>query len=181
VQASVRTAGRPGDARGIARVHVASWRATYDGLLPDAYLSRLTVPALATSWGRKLSRQGDLRGVWVAERRRRVIGFVEVGACIDDDSLAGFAGEVFMLYVHPEHVGRGVGRALLSRALEALAASPYYWVVIWVVEGNRRARRFYRHLGLRADGATRVDRFAGQPVSVVRHAGPLNPVWTIPR
>ena len=38
----IRTA-TPEDARAIAEVHVASWRAAYRGVLPDTYLDRLSV------------------------------------------------------------------------------------------------------------------------------------------
>ncbi len=37
--------GRPGDAVGIAAVHVAAWRSAYPGILPDPYLAGLSVPA----------------------------------------------------------------------------------------------------------------------------------------
>jgi len=44
-----------------------------------------------------------------------------------------------------------------------------------VVEANHAARAFYRRLGLRPDGERRDDILAGEPVAVVRYAGPLNP------
>jgi len=38
---------RPADAAAIGAVHVAAWRSTYPGILPDQYLSRLSVPRQA--------------------------------------------------------------------------------------------------------------------------------------
>ena len=34
---------RPADAMAIAAVHVAAWRSTYPGILPDSYLAKLSV------------------------------------------------------------------------------------------------------------------------------------------
>lgn len=173
-------AARRDDARSIAEVHVASWQAAYQGLLPRGYLDRMGVQALEDKWVQRIRRPtgfGDREGnLWVVEARARVVGFVLLGPCLDDVSLIGFAGEVFMLYVHPTHQGRGVGRALLMHALELLSRRNYYWCVIWVLAENRGARAFYERLGLRLDGARRGDRFSGREVAVVRYAKALNPV-----
>ena len=64
---------------------------------------------------------------------------------------------------------------LFERSIEILEEMEFHWVVIWVVARNDRARRFYERHGLRADGATRYDRFDGHGVLVVRLARMLNP------
>jgi len=43
---SIRRA-RPADAISIGAVHVAAWRSAYPGILPDAFLARLSVPRQA--------------------------------------------------------------------------------------------------------------------------------------
>lgn len=173
-------AAEPDDAQSIAEVHLASWRAAYQGLLPQRYLDRMRVEPLEDRWIQRMRRplrSGDQGGnLWVVEARGQVVGFVLVGPCLDDASLIGFAGEVLMLYIHPAHQGRGFGRALLMHALEALSGRDYYWCVIWVLAENRGARAFYERMGLRPDGARRRDRFSGQDVAVVRYAKALNPV-----
>ncbi len=177
MQSRIRIAGRPGDARAIARIHVDSWQTTYgNGLLPRQYLDRLTVPGLTRRWQKRLAYRYGGHGVWVAERGGTVVGFAELGPCMQDDSLLGFAGEVYMLYVHPDATGQGIGRALLDQALDELSDRPFYWAIVWVVAGNRRARAFYESAGLRPDGAERIDRFAGQRVPVLRYAKALNPI-----
>ncbi len=49
----------PADAAGMAAVHVATWRTTYPGLLPDRYLVSLNPKAYAERWRRMLA---DPRG-----------------------------------------------------------------------------------------------------------------------
>ncbi len=115
-------------------------------------------------------------GVWVIEHEREVVGFSKLGACTDEHSMVGFAGEVSMLYLAPEHVGVGFGKFLLAKSMNVLERRGYYWLVIWVLARNAEARRFYGHMGLRPDGARRTDRFDGRSVSVVRYARAINPV-----
>lgn len=49
----IRDADLP-DARGIARVHIDSWRVTYPGLLPDSYLTGMSEGALIPRWARSI-------------------------------------------------------------------------------------------------------------------------------
>ena len=60
----------PSDAPSIARVHVESWRTTYDGLLPEDHLAALDVADYAGRWERSLSSPFARGAVFVAEPRR---------------------------------------------------------------------------------------------------------------
>jgi ribosomal protein S18 acetylase RimI-like enzyme len=167
---------RVDDAAGVARVHAESWRLTYGGLLSARYLAGLDEEVLAESWRRRLAARDGRRALLVAEEDGEVVGFSLYGPCVDDRELAGFAGEIQMLYVRPAAQRRGHGRALLEGSAAALARRPLFWLVLWVVEANHAARAFYRRLGLQPDGGRKLDRLAGEAIQVVRYAGPLNPV-----
>ncbi len=177
---SIRAAAEVEDAGGLAEVHVASWRSAYRDMLPRSYLSNLRPSDMASNWRRRLRDTLKMpprkRDVWVAEMEGEIVGFSVLGACLDDDELAGFAGEFFMLYVHPKYAGRGVGRELVSHGMEVLGERDFYWCVIWVLERNQHARGFYERMGFAADGAERYEHFAGVRVPVVRYAAPVGPV-----
>lgn len=160
------------DAAAIAHVHMRTWRRAYAGLLPAPTLARLDLPRLAARWVRRC----DGPGVWVSCQEEQVVGFVEAGAG-RDRSFGQRVGEVYMLYVLPEHSGKGHGRRLLRRALDELAERGAHWVQIWVLAANVPARRFYSRLGLRPDGTRRRDVFDGREVEILRYAAPLNSVW----
>lgn len=56
------------------------------------------------------------------------------------------------LYLLPEYIGRGYGGPLLEAAVETLAEQGFRDVLLWVLEENRRARRFYEKHGFRSAG-----------------------------
>src|SRR5205085_1031471 len=75
----------------------------------------------------------------------RVAGFANGGP--NREGAAGYEGELYAIYVLKEHVGRGMGRALalaVARRLERLGMRS---MVLWVLEENTPARRFYESLG----------------------------------
>jgi len=49
----------PRDAPAVARVHVASWRQAYRGLLPQEYLDSLSVEARTTTWAKAFGQFPD--------------------------------------------------------------------------------------------------------------------------
>src|SRR5262245_31132049 len=63
--------------------------------------------------------------------------------------------EMFLLFVHPAHAGRGVGRALLAAAHEALRAADCREAFLYTHEDNKRALAVYEAAGYRRDGSVR--------------------------
>ena len=77
-------------------------------------------------------------------------------------------GEMFLLFVHPAHAGRGVGRALLNSAHDALRAAGCTEAHLFVHEQNERALAVYAAAGYRPDGADRVSDFRGTRIRELR-------------
>jgi GNAT superfamily N-acetyltransferase len=157
------------DARAIAEVHVASWRATYRGLLPDAYLDRLSVDEREAQRREVLRDPSGEWGTLVAEEDGRVIGFAAYGPSRDDDASPG-TGEVPAIYLAPEVVGTGVGRDLFEQVNVALRDAGFTRATLWVLEVNERARRFYERAGWSWDGSTSSHDFDCANEPVVRFA-----------
>jgi GNAT superfamily N-acetyltransferase len=157
------------DARAIAEVHVASWRATYRGLLPDAYLDRLSVDEREAQRREVLRDPSGEWGTLVAEEDGRVIGFAAYGPSRDDDAPPG-TGEIPAIYLAPEVVGTGVGRDLFEQVNVALRDAGFTRATLWVLEVNERARRFYERAGWSWDGSTSSHDFDCANEPVVRFA-----------
>ncbi|TAJ99176.1 MAG: GNAT family N-acetyltransferase [Chloroflexota bacterium] len=154
------------DARAIAEIRVASWRATYRGIVPTSILEGMDVDRDEVRFRGRLANPGLM--AFVAEDvTGSVIGFVMAGAARDDDA-AGL-GEVYAIYLAPGARGRGVGRALMDAALEALEASGFSTAILWVLTANEPARRFYERAGFQLDGTARDLDFDGTPVEEIRY------------
>jgi ribosomal protein S18 acetylase RimI-like enzyme len=92
----------------------------------------------------------------------------------ETDGVAGYAavhpgdGEMFLLFVHPACAGRGIGRALLTAAHDALRAAGCREAFLFVHERNERALAVYTAAGYRPDGSDRVSDFRGTRVRELR-------------
>ncbi|MFI9596947.1 GNAT family N-acetyltransferase [Nonomuraea sp. NPDC052265] len=158
------------DAWAIAEVHVRSWRAAYRGLVPQAHLDGLDAAARRPAWERWLAGTAWPReGTLVAEAGGRVVGFASVLPSRDDDEDGASVAEVATIYLTPESWGRGIGRALMDAALAALTGAGYQEAVLWVLDSNVRARRFYEAAGWHDDGVAKDDGSRGFTITEVRY------------
>jgi len=136
---------RSADAPGIAAVHVATWRSAYAGVLPDKFLSALSLSRLAHQYDRAI-RMGV--GIHVATSTDPsdtppVLGFSSARR-VRQDKLG--EGEVETLYVLDDWQNRGVGGQLLRVSAKYLAGLGCRSVFAWVLRDNP-AGFFYAHLG----------------------------------
>jgi ribosomal-protein-serine acetyltransferase len=157
--------GRTADAAAIARVHVASWRIGYRGLLADELLARLSVAERESMWHQRLANQDAQphgRRMDVAVDHGSIVGFIAAGPNREEDGVAG-SGEIYAVYVHPESWSLGVGQALMRSAVDHLLAAGAAEAVVWALASNARARRFYELGGWRWDGRTRTKRLTDVP------------------
>jgi RimJ/RimL family protein N-acetyltransferase len=148
-------AGTPDDADATARVHVESWAAAYTLHGP--------------TFEQRLDLHTRFPPSFVAEADGEIAGFVGVGPSRDADA----DGELYTIYVHPQHWGRGVGRELIGAGEKRMRELGYRRVILWVLDGNERAQRFYESAGWIADGERRTLELLGQSVPEVRYAKQL--------
>jgi ribosomal protein S18 acetylase RimI-like enzyme len=98
---------------------------------------------------------------------------------VDDEGVLAFVawdvvtGEIVRLYTHPRAWGRGAGRALLDRALDALRAAGLTQAWLNTEERNVRARDFYERHGWRQDGTARVRDWHGARLREPRYVKDL--------
>ncbi|MBM3541041.1 MAG: GNAT family N-acetyltransferase [Alphaproteobacteria bacterium] len=135
-------AATPRDAEAIARVYVETWRAAYPGMLADHVLVGMSEDRQRAYWRSVLVGGRDI--VHVAEAGGGVVGFAAAGPA--RPFLPEAKGEIFTLYVLPDHQNRGLGRALLASSWAALAQRALVPMAVWVLSANP-ARFFYERLG----------------------------------
>jgi GNAT superfamily N-acetyltransferase len=146
--------GTPDDGEAVARVQIASWQGAYAHLFSEEQLAAIPLTERAEYW----SRFPPI----VAEVAGKVVGFVAVGN-----------GELYAIYVDPDHWGTGVGRQLMEAGEQRLRDLGHASAILWVFEDNPRARRFYEIAGWRTDGARQNAELFGMSGPVVRYAKAL--------
>ncbi|MDG4823667.1 GNAT family N-acetyltransferase [Asanoa sp. WMMD1127] len=139
----------------IAALHVRAWQVGYAGIIPAEVLDALDA-------GQRAAKRREWHGatqfhtlVATDGPDDAIVGFATVGPYRhqqDRTNVDPTIGELLAIYLDPERVGTGVGRALLAAALDDLRESGYDEVRLWVLDANTRARRFYEAAGFRPDG-----------------------------
>ncbi len=156
----------PADAMDVARVHVRSWQAAYRGLMPDAYLDQLRPEDRAARYDFATTDPAKPRTI-VLEKDGAIRGFATTMPSRDADTPNH--GELCALYVNPDDWGQGYGVALIQAARLHLSASGFSAAILWLLEGNIRADRFYRADGWHPDGARRSETMWGVTVNERRY------------
>jgi ribosomal protein S18 acetylase RimI-like enzyme len=145
----------PADAPGIGAVFDAAVRANW------TYLGGLAEEPMFSpqDWDHLVADHEPPKQLLVAVAGGQIVGY---SAAHPEDC------EMFLLFVHPEHAGRGTGRRLLAAADDALRAAGCREAFLYVHEKNERAIAVYRAAGYRPDGSDRVSDFRGTDVRELR-------------
>lgn len=158
---------RDEDLARIAEVHVASWKAGYRGMIDDAILDSISADGRVVAWRGWF--QEPRSELWVAELDGDIAGFARLSAAPRTPTATECA-EVTHLYLDPPAYGTGIGNPLFERVLESARERSFAGVVLWVLEENARARKFYERHGFRLDGGRQArPRWLGENVHEVRY------------
>jgi ribosomal protein S18 acetylase RimI-like enzyme len=162
------------DAAAIARVHVEGWRWGYRGLLPETVLAARSVEERTRTWEQALARPEMV--IYLASSDGEVVGFVACGPPRSDPEEGSV--EIYALYQREQVAGRGVGHALLARALAHARAGGATSALLWVLASNTRARCFYELEGWRTDDTARTELFEGVELHELCYRRSLEAVLT---
>jgi len=143
---SVRVA-RPKDAAEVARIYIESWHDTYPAVLSRAMLCAMTPKGQSARWLAAIRAQKRENVLVAEDPKAGIVAMTSLGPARDRSF--GYDGEVYTLYVDPNHYGKGAGRMLLNGAFAILRARGFSSCVIWAHARNN-ARFFYETMGGRA-------------------------------
>lgn len=137
----------------IRAVGSASWHATYSGIFPDTFIEnvleqwwseanfQLSIPNAALC-NLVAAQDGQITGMLMGSVEPREEGQVHL----------------FRLYIHPDHLGQGIGKQLWQAYLRHLAPEVER-VDLEVERQNTRAIQFYTRLGFQETGVNEVEAF----------------------
>ena len=140
-----------GDAKAIAEVHAAAAQAAYADILPEDQLRALAPATREAKWREAI--EFSEPQVHVAEFDGEIVGFVGFDRSRDPKT-PSTTGEIWAIYVKPEHWGKGVGVALWDAAREGLEEEGCTVVTVWVPLRNDRAMRFHELAGFKREMKT---------------------------
>ncbi|MDF6046076.1 GNAT family N-acetyltransferase [Streptomyces sp. JH14] len=162
------------DCEAVATVRVRGWQAAYAGLMPQSHLDAMDIAEDAER-RRGFFAEGNTVVNVVAERPGPgVIGWACYGPYRENGRRLE-RGELYAIYVLPEHIGTGVGRALMTEMLTRATADGFPDLALWVLKENAPARRFYERAGFLPDGAEEPFEVDGVLVPEIRYVRALTP------
>ncbi|SEQ12528.1 Acetyltransferase (GNAT) family protein [Piscibacillus halophilus] len=130
------------DAKGMAKVHVDSWRTTYAGVVPDEYLNNLSYDERENMWKQATPRGG----VYVAENNEgEIVGFA-TGGPERSGKYPDYKGELYAIYILKDYQRQGIGKALMKPIVEGLIRDNLTNMVVLVLEDNP-SKHFYEATG----------------------------------
>ncbi len=130
----------------MARVHIDTWRTSYAGIVPAEHLAGLSYKDREAVWVQILTRDRPAQCNFVAETGGgEIVGFAGGGQEREDDDV--YRGELYAIYLLREYQRRGAGRRLACAVAWGLLSIGFDSMLLWVLEDNHPARRFYESLG----------------------------------
>ncbi|HSZ39149.1 MAG TPA: GNAT family N-acetyltransferase [Trebonia sp.] len=173
---------RASDAPGLARIQVASWRASLAGLVPAEILDELSSAAsqeqFAQQWLDAITDPPTSRHhVHVATGSvpgSDPVGFASAGPATDEDKWPGTDAELYELHVQPDAADDGHGARLLHAVAATLAEDGFRTACAWALSDDQPRLEFLESAGWAPDGAHgNLD--MGVKVHVVRLHTQLSP------
>lgn len=162
------------DIPGVSEVRVRGWQQAYAGVVPQSQLDSMSVEADIERRRSYFRDNSSTTDNFVATVDGAVRGWACVAGSRDEDAASG-TGEIWAMYVHPSAWRLGIGRALMSAALQRLSERELAPVTLWVLAANHGARAFYETCGFGTDGISKqfpVDSGTVTEIRYVRDAGP---------
>ncbi len=144
----------------LAHIHIAAWRESYAGWMPDAVLANLDPADWAQRWRAQMSaaESDPAYAVFLALDDAGAPAGFGVGRRQTSPKLLplGYDGEIVSLYLLRRLQGQGAGRRLVAMMAAHLIAHGCEACGFWVFRNSIGARGFYERLGATPSGVEGV-------------------------
>jgi GNAT superfamily N-acetyltransferase len=134
----------PGDAEGVARVQIGSYKSAYAGILPQLYLVGFSYEEQTQNWYELLRAELD-DVVCVAEMHpENIIGYA-LGRS-GQSGIRPYDAELVAIHVLQPYQGKGVGSQLIKEMTRQLKDRGCKSLMLWTLEKNN-VRAWYEKIG----------------------------------
>jgi ribosomal protein S18 acetylase RimI-like enzyme len=156
-----------GEERAFVELGNKCWKTAYRGIISEEYIAYRAEEQFEQRVEKfKEILKNPHYEMFFAEYNGEIIGCLFYGKSTDTEKPE--AGEIAAIYLIEEFWDRGFGREMLDFALGELKRMSFEEVIIWVLEENRRARRFYERNGFALDGGKKEIEY-GKPLTCLRY------------
>lgn len=131
------------DAKGIAKVHVDSWKSTYKEIIPKEYLDNLSYEKRTKLWEINIGEKENFV-VTAVDTDGKVIGFADAwkrNRNTEDKTI-----DLTSIYLLESYQGKGIGKQLLKEVFKHFKDQGYEKVFVDVLEDNP-TKLFYEYYG----------------------------------
>lgn len=147
------------DLTAVGELYACSWKQTYQRILPQHFLDRLT----HDRWSAVLRADpGSSLGMF---ENGTLIGTAMYGFP-REEGREGY-GEIIGIHLLPEKEGHGHGRQLLEATLQHLHELGCENACLWVMCANTHAALFYVHMGFHPTGRVQLENYGGENVELM--------------
>jgi GNAT superfamily N-acetyltransferase len=141
------------DAKTMGKIMAACWKQAYRGIIPDSYLRTVTAQSRAKRFCADIPLYPE-RAYWMICADGKPAGVIILAPC-EDNELPD-TGEIMAMYLLRPYWRTGLAQKVIGRALEWMRDKGFRQAVLWVLEDNARALKFYRKCGFAPDGVKQV-------------------------
>ena len=127
------------DIEQVAKIITEDWKISYKGIIDDEYLKNLDYKDKEKSIREKYQKQKS-----IVLEEGYIKGYSRFGKNRDEEKELG---ELYALYVKADERDKKIGERLLKKTADILSKRGYKEMVIWCLEENKNARKFYEKMG----------------------------------
>jgi len=132
----------------VARFHRESWLSVHQEKVPEEKINQLTLDYFFDTW-QQVIKDTDRYNL-VAVNKAMPVGYISY---VRSEKAGRW--ELIGLYISPEMANRGCGTQLFAAMLEHITRQDTQKLVVWVMQDNLTAIRFYEKQGMRPSGKAR--------------------------
>lgn len=151
----------PKDLWEVSNVYVQSWKYAYQNIIPQSYLDTIS----NSTWSQNLCREEGENLIVIEDNR--IIGTSSI--CRSRWTNYAHYGEIISIYFLPAYIGRGYGRVLMTHTLNELQQLGYSDILLWVLEDNTAARKFYEKYGFVKSSDFKYDQIGGKDLKEIMY------------
>lgn len=124
----------------VAKIKVEAWQDSYKGIVDNNYLNNMDYKRTAEKWEKNFNDENFI----VAIVDNQIVGFCRYGDRIDElERFIEYDGEIYAIYIKSDYKRRGIGRKFVNYAIQDLKKQGKKKVIIWCLEQNKGAKKFY--------------------------------------